>query len=258
MSFEPLSGVPELSLGIHQKSVPDRSLSVIGQFLRDRKYNIVLALDEFQQVADYQERTGEAIFRNWMQEFPSLKFLFCGSHRGIMEAMFAEKSRPFYKSTQLMALSSIPLESYRPFIAQLFDERGKSIEVEEIEEIYRWTRGQTYAIQLVCNYLFGRCKVVTRSDLVHVISDILDQESSMFINYQNILPATEWEVLCAIARDEKVLKPTSKDFVMGHRLGAASSVQRALQSLVRKEMVVQDGGGYMVHDIILSRWLARI
>src|SRR5690606_9829744 len=258
LSFDPMSGVPEVSLSINQTEIPGSSLNAIGQFLNGRKKDVVLALDEFQQVSDYQKGAGEAIFRNWMQEFPSLRFIYSGSHRGMMEAMFADKSRPFYKSAQLMSLDAISLQAYIAFIQQQFSSRGKSVEKEIIDAIYSWSRGQTYAIQLICNYLFSRCTKVTRQDLDQVIKDILDQEDAVFINYQNILPATEWQVLLAIAREGKVNMPTGQEFVKKHGLGATSSVQRALQSLVRKEMVVKELDGYMVHDIILSRWLSRL
>jgi len=258
LSFDPLSGVPEVSLGMNQAAVPERSLTAIGEFLSGHKKGVVIALDEFQQVSDFKESNGEAIFRSWMQEFPSLRFMYSGSHRGIMEAMFAEKSRPFYKSAQLMSLDAISPEAYIPFIQKHFSSHGKSIGEDMILDIYEWCRGQTYSIQLVCNYLYSRCKKVTKSDLDSVIKDILDQENAVFINYQNILPSNQWQVLRAIAKEGQVDSPTGQEFVIGHRLGAASSVQRALQSLVRKEMVVKEADGYMVHDIILSRWLARL
>lgn len=157
-----------------------------------------------------------------------------------------------------MSLDAISLQAYIAFIQQQFSSRGKSVEKEIIDAVYSWSRGQTYAIQLICNYLFSRCTKVTRQDLDQVIKDILDQEDAVFINYQNILPATEWQVLLAIAREGKVNMPTGQEFVKKHGLGATSSVQRALQSLVRKEMVVKEVDGYMVHDIILSQWLSRL
>lgn len=258
LSFDPLSGVPEVTFGVTQGGVPERSLYAIGQFLEDQKRSVILALDEFQQVADYEGKNGEAIFRNWMQEFPALRFIFSGSHRGMMEAMFTEKSRPFYKSAQLISLEAISLESYTPFIQKHFKSGEMSIAKELISEVYQWARGQTYAIQLICNYLYGRRRDVSEDDLHAVTNNILDQENAVFINYQNILPANEWEVLKAIAKEGFVHSPTGQKFVLGHQLGAASSVQRAVQSLVRKEMVVREVDGYMVHDIILSRWLARL
>ncbi len=258
LSFDPLSGVPEMTLGVSQVGVPERSLHAIGQFLTDQKRPVVLALDEFQQVTGYETSNGEAIFRNWMQEFASLRFIYSGSHRGMMEAMFTERSRPFYKSAQLMSLEAIPLETYTTFIQKHFRSGGKSIGKELISEIYQWSRGQTYAIQLICNYLYSRRQKVSVDDLHAVTKNILDQENAVFINYQNILPTNEWEVLKAIAKEGCVKSPTGQEFVIGHRLGAASSVQRAVQSLVRKEMVVKEHDGYIVHDIILSRWLARL
>lgn len=258
LSFDPLSGIPEITLGVNQAGVPERSLHAIGQFLVHQKKQVILALDEFQQVAHYEGSNGEAIFRHWMQEFPTLRFIYSGSHRGMMEAMFTSKNRPFYKSAQLMSLEAIPLETYTPFIQNHFNSGKKSISKTLIREIYQWSRGQTYAIQLICNYLYGRGRNVSEDDFYDVIHNILEQENAVFINYQNILPTNEWEVLKAIAKEGYVKSPTGQEFVMGHRLGAASSVQRALHSLVRKEMVVKEDDGFMVHDIILSRWLARL
>lgn len=257
LSFNPMTGSPEISLGLNQPVVPEKSLRAIGEFLINRKKPLVIALDEFQQVSGYTDQNAEAIFRNWMQEFPQLRFIYCGSHRGMMQAMFTEKKRPFYKSAQLMDTGPIPLEEYTVFIRDHFAEAGKSIGVDMVEKIYMWCRGQTYSIQLVCNYLFGRFDRVKESGLQEVFEDILRRESAVFINYQKLLTANQWEVLQAVAKEGWVENPTGKEFVMGHGLGAASSVRQALQSLVEKELVVYDEG-YMVHDILLSRWLAQL
>ena len=77
-----------------------RSLDAIGTFLYNRKRQVQVVLDEFQQISGYSTQDGEAIFRKWMQSFPGLRFIFSGSHRHMMVSMFSEKNRPFYRSTQ--------------------------------------------------------------------------------------------------------------------------------------------------------------
>src|SRR5690606_38197242 len=108
----PLSGIPEVSLGLKETNVPERSLEAIGQFLSQRKNQVVVALDEFQQISNYEEKNAEAVFRSWMQQFPGIRFIYSGSHRRMMQAMFTEKKRPFYRSSQLMALDPIDEKEY--------------------------------------------------------------------------------------------------------------------------------------------------
>lgn len=256
--FDPLTGVPDITLGINQPIVPEKSLEAIGDFLRGRKKQIIISLDEFQQVSDYAEKNAEAAFRHWMQEFPEIRFIYSGSHRGMMEAMFTKKNRPFYKSAQLMAMGPIAPDAYSDFIQSHFSENGKRIKKEQIKEIYHWCRGQTYSIQLVCNYLFGRYENVENEHLSSVFKYILEQENAVFINFQKLLTINQWELLRAIGKAGEVTNPTSQHFVIGNNLGAASSVSRALQALVTKELVIQENEKYMIHDIILSRWLAHL
>jgi uncharacterized protein len=125
ISFDPYSGAPELSLGLRQPGTEEHSLHALGEFLRERKKKIVITIDEFQQVAHYEQDNAEAIFRAWTQQFPDIRFIFSGSHRTMMVEMFADKSRPFYQSAQLMSLLPIPLEKYIPFIQGHFKAKGK-------------------------------------------------------------------------------------------------------------------------------------
>ncbi len=257
LSFDPHTGIPTFGIGLRQGPAPGSSLQAIGLFLADRKSRIVIAIDEFQQVSQYTNENGEAIFRTWMQAFPSIRFIFSGSHRTMMTAMFSEKNRPFYRSAQLLSLDPIPREAYTRFIKTHFQKSNKSITTKTINEIYDWSRGQTYCIQVVCNKLFGKFTKITRKNLPEVFNEILDQESPIFAQYANLLTITQWKTLKAIAIDEPVANPLSKKFLQDHQLGAASSVSTALKMLQKSEIVVRENTLYQVHDILLTRWLQR-
>jgi DNA-binding IclR family transcriptional regulator len=49
----------------------------------------------------------------------------------------------------------------------------------------------------------------------------------------------------------------SADVRIRHRLGGASTVQRALAALVRDDVVTRDGDRYSVVDSLLREWVAR-
>lgn len=257
VTFDPYSGFPKFSFGLTHLPPPEQSLDAIGEFLSNRKKSLVIAMDEFQQIGYFDEPSGEPVFRSWMQSFPHMRFIYSGSQRNMMRAMFTEQNRPFYKSVQILELESIPESEYFPFIRGHFAAAGKTIEDELLPEIYAWSRGQTYAIQLVCNKLFGLPGKPNRTKLQQVFSEIIEQEKPVFANYARLLTRKQWEVLKAIAISEPATNPQSKEFLQNHRLGAASSVATALKTLIKKELVIEENEGYFLHDVLLSHWLRQ-
>ncbi len=255
LRFDSHSGMPMFGLGLRQGPALKASLLAIGRFLEECKSRIVIAIDEFQQVSQYPDQDGEAIFRSWMMSFPSIRFIFSGSHRKMMTAMFSEKNRPFYRSAQLISLDPIPREAYAEFITSHFQKAKKTINSKSIDAIYDWSRGQTYCVQVVCNKLFGKFKRVRRKNLPEVFAEILDQESPIFAQYANLLTITQWKILKAIAIGEPVANPLSKKFIQDHQLGAASSVATALKMLQKNELIVRENEMYQIHDVLLTRWL---
>lgn len=258
ISFNALSGTPELTIGLNKPDQPSHSLTALGDFLLSRKKRIVIAIDEFQQITDYEGTNAEAIFRAWVQQIPEVRFIFSGSHRTLMEAMFSEKKRPFYQSSILESLQPITLEAYTDFIIQHFQNAKKTIEPASIEKIYTWSRGQTYTVQLVCNHLFANYKKVRNADVDTVYNQILVQQQTIYANFQKMLTRTQWTVFRAIAKEEPLQNPLSKDFLTKHNLGAASTVSTALKALERLELVIKDDGNYLVHEVQLARWMARL
>ncbi len=65
----------------------------------------------------------------------------------------------------------------------------------------------------------------------------------------------QWRLLRAIAKDERVLQPHSFDFLVKHKLGAASSVERALKNLSDSQMIEKTEEGWTVSNVLLLRWI---
>ena len=253
-----MSETPKLMLGVNKTEQPSQSLTALGDFLLSRKKQIVIAIDEFQQIADYKTVKAEAVFRAWSQQIPEVRFIFSGSHRTLMEAMFREKKRSFYQSSPLESLQPISLEAYTEFITQHFQNAKKTIETGSISKIYNWSRGQTYTLQLVCNHLFANYKKVTDEDVDTVFNQILVQQQAIYANFQKMLTRAQWNVFRAIAKEEPLQNPLNKDFLAKHSLGAASTVSTALKALEKLELVIKDEGHYLVHEVQVARWMASL
>ena len=255
LSFDPLTGLPSFSFQVQETEDKERSLSQLFHFLDQLDSEILIVFDEFQQVQNIEKGEIEASLRNFTQTFPELRFLFSGSHRGIMQSMFTSSNRPFYRSTQLLELRPIDSRIYAKFIYDHFKDNNKNISTDLINQIYQWSRGETYCIQLICNYLFSSSNSVVQQDFIETKESILQQFHGYFAELLNLLTDKQVAVLKSIAKNEPVQNPTSQNFIKSNNLGAASSVQSALKALQDKEIIFKENSCFFVHDVLLSKWL---
>jgi uncharacterized protein len=256
ISFDPLTGMPTVGFQINNDRQAISSIEKIFEYVKAEGKRVILAFDEFQQITTYPEKNVEALLRSQIQFANNVSFLFSGSRKHILEAMFFSQNRPFYQSTQLLSLTPIQKDRYKTFILNKFIESGRIISQEDIGFIIEWCRNHTYYIQYICNMLYGNeVEAVTSGYLRETLQSILKEKEAVFYNYRNLLTESQYKLLKAIAKENGVDKPFASGFISVHKLGAASAVNSALTALLNKEMIFIDEGKYMVYDLFLSRWL---
>ncbi len=262
ISYDPLTGAPEISFNYNQAKQYEHSLKSLFDFLETQQTPIVIAIDEFQQIANYPEKNTEAILRTIIQTLKNITFIFSGSHKHLLLEMFNSAKRPFFSSTHTISLNSIPGEKYSAFIQKLFESNKKKIEIAAIDFILDWTRTHTYYTQALCNKVYSLNKNnITKELVFHACDSLLKEQEGVFFQFRNLLTSSQWNVLKAIAKEDKVFQPTGNAFISKYNLGNPASVKRSLEALVSKEMVYKETGEeetyYQVYDCFLSRWLER-
>ena len=102
-------------------------------------------------------------------------------------------------------------------------------------------------------------KNITLPLVLSTCGRLLGEQESTFFQYRNLLTAAQWQLLKAIAKEDKLYQPNSMHFLTTHKIGTASHVQRGLEALLTKEMIYTEkderGNYYSVYDCFLSRWL---
>lgn len=76
-----------------------------------------------------------------------------------------------------------------------------------------------------------------------------------FLMLKNRFTDLQWRLLRALASEEQVEQPHAFDFLVKHRLGAASSVERALRNLLDSGFIKRTESAYEIKDPLLHRWL---
>ena len=111
--------------------------------------------------------------------------------------------------------------------------------------------------------MFSSTEMMIGTETVNLtLAEIQKENEYVYFNYRKILSKVQWTLLSAIAKEGILHNPNSKDFVQRSGLGAASSVSRALKSLMEKDMVEHHLGEnisyYQLDDVFLEKWLQRL
>ena len=258
ISLDALTGAPEISFDIKPEEA-QTGLQEIFNYLEQSGKRCYIAIDEFQQITEYPEKGVEALLRSHIQFAQNVKFIFSGSKKHLMDAIFTAVNRPFYQSTQKINLHEIPIETYSLFAQNHFSKVGKTLPPLLFETIYHLVLGHTWYIQFILNQLYALPqKEYSEIDLSKIVTNVLEGENATYKTYCELLTKGQLRVLQAIAKERKIATLTHSEFLKKHNLVAASSVKLSIQSLIDKSLILKDeNGAYFIYDRFFSLWLER-
>lgn len=261
ISIDPLSGQPNIEINIKNEKDARKSLDEIFDYLAEqsKSKNVIIAFDEFQQIANYPEKNLEALLREKIQFLKKVTFIYSGSHKHLLLEMFSHYKRPFFQSTELLTLERIPAEKYKIFIHKHFYTNKKTISEADIDYIIDWADGHTFYVQYICNKLYGsHLKKIKRDDINTILLNIMSENEMFYFNYRNMLTDNQWNLLKAIAKEGAIKQPNSSAFIKKHNLTGASTIAVSMKSLLEKELIREENEAYKVYDVFFSRWLSRL
>lgn len=258
LSFDELSGAPSVELSLHTDLEKEQSLSALFGYLSKQKQRVVIAIDEFQQITNYPEKNVEALLRSQILANKNVTIIFSGSNRRMLVSLFNDYARPFYQSSGFLFLDKIDPALYKTFIATHFKKEGREITEDALHFILDWAQGHTYFVQEICNRLYsgGYAKIAV-PEVKQVTFQILEERTPLYQVYQNMLTVSQYKLLKAIASETYIEKRAASSFLTRYKLGAASSVNRSLEALETKDLILFENNKYFLSDIFLTRWLQR-
>lgn len=255
-----ISGMPKFGLQIGDIQEPKTTLDEIFDYLEHSEKPCIVAIDEFQQIANYPEKNVEALLRTYIQNCHRTKFIFAGSQRHLMGEIFTSAKHPFYQSASVMHLDVIDKQKYTEFACGLFAEAKKNLDAAVIDELYSRFDGVTWYMQKTLNAMFamsGRKKSYGLDEMEEAIANIIDSNDFMYAEKMFQLTEKQKALLVAISKEHKASKLTSVNFVKKHKLYSTSVVQSSCNSLLDKEFLTEENGIYSVYDKFFEIWLRK-
>ncbi len=260
-SFDAISGMPAFNIELGDIETPEYTLEEIFNMLSMADKPCIVAIDEFQQIAKYPEGNIEALLRTHIQKIKNCNFIFAGSERSMMQAMFLSASRPFYHSSDIMELHPIPRDIYCDFIVSNFEKRHRCIDRVTAESVYDMFSGHTFYIQKTFNEAYAdtlkgeRCNQYTVDS---AIDNMIGLYETIFREILSNIPEKQKMLLYAIAKEGDAKLILSAEFIKRYSLASSSSVQAAVKKLLDKDLITENNKSYSLTDRLFAMWIKRI
>ena len=240
---------------VNEKIILEELMNILSKYSQKRK--LVIAFDEFQEVANYTEDGFEKRLRSFIQQHSNICYIFSGSQQHLITEMFNSNNRAFYKLAESFPLDKIETKHYIPWVQDLFSRKNVHLPAELIEEIVARFENHPMYIQ---NFLFHLWEEPRKKEFS---PKIIDKVENAIIERRSLEHAVLWETLSI--NQKKTLKLIllnngsnlyNADSLKSVNLKNGSLVTKALSSLIKKEIIVKDGR-YLIQDIVFVKWLQK-
>ncbi len=240
---------------VNEKVILEELMNILLKY--SQKHKLVIAFDEFQEVANYTEDGFEKRLRSSIQQHSNICYIFSGSQQHLITEMFNSNNRAFYKLAESFHLDKIETKHYIPWIQNLFSRKKINLSDELIEEIAQRFENHPMYIQNCLFHLWER--PVKRG----LSSEILNEVEDAIIEKRSLEHTILWETLSI--NQKKTLKLIllnngsnlfNADSLKSVNLKTGSLVTKALSSLMKKEIIVKSKR-YLICDVIFKKWLQK-
>lgn len=225
-------------------------------YVERKKLKACIALDEFQEITELPDsKKIEGILRSHSQLHKEIAYFYVGSRRRILNDMFLNKSRPFYKSAFSYALREVDKVEFVEYIGKRFKNTGKTCREAIAEKLYDLVRGYPYYVQKLASIAWDASEKECNSKVLDAAYHVLvTMETIDFEGIWSGLTLIQKAVLKAIAK-EPTVSPYGREFLEKHRLSIGGT-QRAIKALFSKDLIEKDDKSiYRLTDPVMEAWL---
>lgn len=194
---------------------------------------LLLILDEFGELHNVPGEP-DAVMRSVFQDSPDVSFIFMGSKRSLMDALFVDRRRPFYNFGRRMELGRLPYDELGDFIEEKFKVAGSGINPAGVDALLDLTGGHPYRVQQLAFHTFNLTPAGGDADEETVAAakeEALDETDTEFRAILDGMSSAQRAVYVAICK-EPTTELHSRPYMERHGIRGSGSVRSALRSLV--------------------------
>lgn len=213
-------------------------------------------MDEFQQIANLEDAHSlEASIRHAMERSKNIFYVFSGSNRTLLEAMFKKKNRPLYHLCDEIKINRIDKDCYFNFIDEATKKNWENtISSESINEILTLTECHPYYVNRLCRTLWDLETTPEKEEIIKIWNEYVESQKLDWISEMiSRMSINQRSVMAALAKEKE---PRGKDFAVKLAM-SSSSIQRTINTLMKNDLIFKDAEGYYrILNPVIKSYLA--
>src|SRR5271165_805980 len=264
VNYNITTGEVSLSLGkgatFDPAPIAPEIFALPGELTKNAGFRMAICLDEFQQITQFNGGSVENVIRNQVQEQRGVGYVFAGSQPSLMQEMLSA-SRPFHKAGPQMFLDKISAEDWKEFISGQFRKRGRALDDHAMDALLLAADLIPYDVQRIAHELWDTAELqkksqLTAADVESVIAALVSGQSTYFeLLWEQLAPRQRAALQAMAARGASEIY--SQGVREEYRLGPASTVQKALQSLDSRDILDRYKGNSFFLDPLFPLWIRK-
>jgi AAA+ ATPase superfamily predicted ATPase len=251
-------GVQKVSKKLKGIELLNSTMRDLGKLIQKQKGKVHICLDEFQEISDIPDCLQvEGIMRKHIQEHKA-PYIFAGSRRRVLLAIFTDRKRPFYRSGFLLELHPLPAEKLAEYIVGRFDSRKKRCPQPVAQKIADVSEGHPYYAQKISYSVFEATqRAASEKMVIEGYERALKEESYLFTADIKGLSIGQLNLLKEIAKAPGS-NLFSKEFLADTGL-LPGTIHKGLSKLLNLDLVEQNEDKQVfAHDPLFREWLRRM
>jgi len=226
-------------------------------YLYAKKFNkkIVVIFDEFQEIEQLEvEKKLRSILQTHTRE---VAYLFSGSKKSILEQMFNDTTRAFYKAVKHFHIQEILLDDWKEFIISKFKRTDKSIDIKYISEIFTITQGYPYYMQQIMSVIWDKTSTCVTQDIVKdSLKLIIEREYDLYSLIWTALTPNQKNSLKYILQCDGLNLYSNANIKQSNL--TATTLKSTLEALLKKDICDKKKDRYYIIDPFMKYWLENL
>jgi len=221
---------------------------------------LVLFFDEFQCLGEVAPDHGmEGVLRQVAQLTKSISFIFSGSNRHLLNQLFEDRKRPFYKLCERITLDRIAELDYARHIQNTAIKKwGSSLDEETLRSLFSHSERHPYYLNLLCSRMVYEKLKPSRSTIDELWNKYVMEERSNVGAEVELLSKNQKKLLTVLSRRNGTYYPLGSDFIQFAKMSKAT-VDQSLTFLERHDYISKAQDGFVsVLDPLIKAALSGV
>lgn len=237
----------------------DEILNLPERIAKEKGIRLVICLDEFQNLTNLlgYESLEKKMRAIWQRQ-KLVSYCLFGSRRHMLEEIFNNPSKPFYRFGDLMLLPKISEEAWVKFIQTSFRKTGKQISKEIATIIPRLMKNHSWYVQQLSHYVWNhsRQEPVIKQTIQNALTELIFANQPLYQREIEGMSSTQINLLKAIYQKEKQL--TAAGVMRHYNLGTPRNVSKNRLVLEGRDMIIKEESGiYEFLDPAFELWFGK-